>query len=103
MAWNNVFLKNKFILNQKWSILITQSLDNERRISMAKHNTLKKIVVATVMIGTAMHVANEFIMKNKSLGYRTRLLQWMAWKGQWWFVRAYYMFVYRIIYGIVYK
>ena len=29
---------------------------------MAKHNTLKKIVVATVMIGTAMHVANEFIM-----------------------------------------
>lgn len=47
--------------------------------------------------------SNEFIMKNKSLGYRTRLLQWMAWKGQWWFVRAYYMFVYRIIYGIVYK
>ena len=30
---------------------------------MAKHNTLKKFVVATVMIGTAMHVANEFIMK----------------------------------------
>ena len=58
-----IFIKNKFILNQKWSILITQSLNNERRISMAKHNTLKKIVVATVMIGTAMHVANEFIMK----------------------------------------
>ena len=77
-----IFIKNKFILNQKWSILITQSLNNERRISMAKHNTLKKIVVATVMIGTAMHVANEFIMKiatsknllKKPMFYR--LLNW---------------------------
>lgn len=30
---------------------------------MSKHNTLKKIVTATVVIGTAMYVANEYIMK----------------------------------------
>lgn len=30
---------------------------------MSKHSTLKKIVVATVVIGTAMHVANEYMMK----------------------------------------
>ncbi len=30
---------------------------------MSKHNTLKKIVAATVVIGTAMYVANEYIIK----------------------------------------
>ena len=30
---------------------------------MAKHNTLKKIIVATVLIGGAMYAANEYIMK----------------------------------------
>lgn len=30
---------------------------------MSKHNTLKKIVTATVVIGTAMYAANEYIMK----------------------------------------
>lgn len=30
---------------------------------MSKHSTLKKIVVATVVIGTAMHIANEYMMK----------------------------------------
>lgn len=31
---------------------------------MSKHSTLKKIVVATVVIGTAMHLANKHIMKS---------------------------------------
>ena len=30
---------------------------------MAKHNTLKKIIVATVLVGGAMYAANEYIMK----------------------------------------
>jgi hypothetical protein len=47
--------------------------------------------------------ANEYIMKNSHLGFRSRLLQWMAWKRQWWFVRAYYVLVYRLVYGIIYK
>ena len=34
---------------------------------MAKHNTLKKIIVAAVLVGGAMYAANEYIMK-KSVG-----------------------------------
>lgn len=30
---------------------------------MSKHKTLKKIVIATVVLGTAMHVTNEYIIK----------------------------------------
>lgn len=30
---------------------------------MSKHSTLKKIIVASVVIGSAMHIANEYIMK----------------------------------------
>lgn len=30
---------------------------------MSKHHTLKKIVVTAVVVGTAMHIANEYIMK----------------------------------------
>ncbi len=30
---------------------------------MSKHNTLKKIIGATIVVGTAMYVANEYIMK----------------------------------------
>ena len=30
---------------------------------MGKHNTFKKVVIATVALGTAMYAANEFIMK----------------------------------------
>lgn len=30
---------------------------------MSKHNTLKKIIAVTVVVGTAMYVANEYIMK----------------------------------------
>ena len=31
---------------------------------MAKHNTLKKIIIATVLVGGAMYAANEYIMKS---------------------------------------
>lgn len=31
---------------------------------MSKHHTLKKILVTTAVLGTAMHIANEYIMKN---------------------------------------
>ena len=30
---------------------------------MSKHNTLKKVAAAAVVIGTAMYVANEYIVK----------------------------------------
>lgn len=47
--------------------------------------------------------ANGYILKNRTVCARTRILQWMAWKKQYWFVWLYNMiiqkFVYRIILG----
>ena len=47
--------------------------------------------------------ANGRVMENKALPYRTRLLQWLAMKEQFWAVRLYYRLVIKFIYGIVYK
>lgn len=47
--------------------------------------------------------ANPFIMQNKAISLRSRLVQWFAWKGQWWIVWLYYQLVMRLIYGIIYR
>ena len=47
--------------------------------------------------------ANEFIWKNKSLPFRTRLLQWAASKNCWFLVRLYHILIYKFIYGVIYK
>ena len=47
--------------------------------------------------------ANRYICENKNQSIRTRIVQWMAWKGQWWFVKSYYRLVHRVVYGIIYK
>ena len=47
--------------------------------------------------------ANADVMGNKALPLRTRLLQWTASKRQWWAVKFYYLFVYRFVYGIIYR
>lgn len=47
--------------------------------------------------------ANPYVMKNIELPFRTRLLQWMAVKKQYWFLKMYYNIVIRYIYGIIYK
>ena len=47
--------------------------------------------------------ANPFIWKNKQQAFRTRLVQWMAWKGQFWFVWLYYKLIYRLVYGVIYR
>ena len=47
--------------------------------------------------------ANADVMGNKALPLRTRLLQWAASKRQWWAVKLYYVFVYRFVYGIIYR
>lgn len=41
--------------------------------------------------------ANRYIMKNKSVCLRTRMLQWMAWKKQYWFVQLYYVLIQKLI------
>ncbi len=46
--------------------------------------------------------ANKYIWKNKQLSIRSRLLQWLAYKRQFWAIRIYYIFFFRFIYGFIY-
>jgi glycosyltransferase involved in cell wall biosynthesis len=47
--------------------------------------------------------ADKYADANKDLPGRTRLLQKMAAKGRWWFVRLYYKMIYKFIYGTLYR
>ena len=47
--------------------------------------------------------ANKYICENKNQSIRPRIVQGMAWKEQWWFVKSYYRLVHRVVYGIIYK
>ena len=47
--------------------------------------------------------ADRYACSNKEQPFRTRLLQWMASKGQWWYVRLYYILVYKVFYGVIYR
>lgn len=47
--------------------------------------------------------ANPYILHNRRLTWRSRTLQWLAWKGQFWAVRLYYLCVHRLIYGLIYR
>lgn len=47
--------------------------------------------------------ANSFIWQNKQISFRSRLLQYMANKGQFWYVRLYHFFLFRIVYGMIFK
>lgn len=47
--------------------------------------------------------ANGFAMANPVLPFRTRLLQWAAAKGQFWYVRLYGFLIDKVFYGIRYK
>ncbi len=47
--------------------------------------------------------ANKYVNDNPDLPKRTRLLQQMAVKGQWWYVKLYYNVVYKFVYGYLFK
>lgn len=47
--------------------------------------------------------ANKYIMANKHVSLRSRTVQWLAWKGQWWLVRLYYQVVIKLIYSVFYR
>ena len=47
--------------------------------------------------------ANRYANANNEVPARTRFLQVMAAKSQWWYVRLYYRLVYKFIYGVVYR
>ena len=47
--------------------------------------------------------ANKYIMQNKQMSLRSRCLQWLAWKNQFWAVKLYYTFVHHLVYGVIYS
>lgn len=47
--------------------------------------------------------ADRFALSNPVLPFRTRLLQWAAAKGQFWYVRLYGVIIEKIYYGLRYK
>lgn len=47
--------------------------------------------------------ANIHICENKQQAFRTRLVQWLAAKGQFWAVKLYFKVVYKLVYGIIYR
>jgi len=47
--------------------------------------------------------SNAYAMANKALPLRTRLLQWMASKRFFVGVKFYYIFVYKFVYGVIYR
>lgn len=47
--------------------------------------------------------ANVWIIQNKDVPLRTRLLQIAASKHQFWYVRLYYYLIIRFVYGVIYK
>lgn len=47
--------------------------------------------------------ANRYIMKNRNVSLRSRLLQWCAAKGQFWIVRLHYILICRLVYGVIYR
>ena len=44
-----------------------------------------------------------YIGQNKQISFRSRLLQYMAAKGQFWYVWLYYRMIIRFMYGVIYK
>lgn len=47
--------------------------------------------------------ANKYIGKNKLISTRSKALQWLACKGQFWAVKLYYILINKFIYGVIYK
>jgi len=47
--------------------------------------------------------ANRYIMKNRNVSLRSRLLQWCAANGQFWIVRLHYILICRLVYGVIYR
>lgn len=47
--------------------------------------------------------ANSFILKNNRVSKKIKLLQYMAYHRQYWFLRLYHFLVQRVMYGIIYR
>ena len=67
------------------------------KLSVKVHFLISNDVSMYRLWNSLFSEANRYIMKNKSVCLRTRILQWMAWKKQYWFVWLYYVFIQKLI------
>ena len=47
--------------------------------------------------------ANAYIMQNKSVSLRSRMVQWFAAHGQWWAVKLYHKVVMEWLYSMLFR
>lgn len=47
--------------------------------------------------------ADRYAWQNRQLSLRSRILQWCAWKRQFWVVWLHYVLLQKIVYGIIYR
>ena len=47
--------------------------------------------------------ANDYIGKNKCISFRSRLLQWCAWKKLYFVLKVHYFLLHKVVYGVIYK
>ena len=47
--------------------------------------------------------ANPYILQNHYISFRSRMLQYLASKNQFWMVRLYYHILMKLVYGVLYK
>lgn len=47
--------------------------------------------------------SHAMILKNQNQSLRIRIVQYMASKGQFWFVRMHYWLIYKLLYGVIYR
>lgn len=47
--------------------------------------------------------ANAFVLANKQVSYRTRMLQWLASKNAWFLISMYYKVAYKFLYQVLYR
>lgn len=47
--------------------------------------------------------SNYYILSNNSLSLRTRLIQWAAWKNQYWIIWLYNQLIFKMVYGVIYR
>lgn len=81
--WNNLF--NYLKLNIKLPLIISNSIQQYQEWS------------------SWFPEANSYSLKNDLISTRIKILQYMASKRQFWFVRLHYYLVIKIVYGIIYK
>lgn len=113
-AYSNTYTTKK-LEDTRYNVALTESFLKEKfGDSLDKEISLFKLSIKLPFLMTGdknmydlwrewYPETNQYVNADNNLPGRTRLLQIMAAKGQWWYVSFYYKFVYKFIYGFIYK